>query len=324
MTPNMFKRLIARLTIASAVLFPTLAGAAENITIGEGIAINWVPFLVADEKKFWEEAGLNPTTIQFASGRLVLDAVAGGHVTVGTAAETPVAFAALNNVPIRIIGTVNHYESFDLAAIKDIKTIQDIKGHKIGYSQGTNSHYYLSKLLDKAGLKLSDITAISLSPSDFVTSLVNGGIDAFIWSEPHLSQALAQGPDRFHVIHTPGLYTTYSNIITLQSTIDEKPDLLIKALKALITSDQFAKKNPDEAALLSANRVKLDPQIAKKIWPNLHLSVDLDRDGLVRELETQAKWAIANNLVRPDAKLPDFNSVVISQPLESARSQLKN
>ena len=323
MTSKLFKIWIAHLFLAIAVLFPSFACAAEDITIGEGIAISWVQFLVADEKKFWEAEGLNPKTIQFASGRLVLDAVAGGHVTVGTAAETPIVFAALNNVPVRIIGTMNHYESFDLAAINDIKTIQDIKGHKIGYSQGTNSHYYLSKLLDKAGLKLSDITPISLSPSDFVTTLVNGGIDAFIWSEPHLSQALAQGPDKFHVIHTPGLYTTYSSIIALQSTIDEKPELLAKALKALIVSDQYTRKDPEEAALLSANRIKLDPQIAKKVWPDLHLSIELDRAGLVQELETQAKWAIANNLVRPDAKLPDFNKVVVSQPLETARTKLK-
>jgi len=310
---------------AGAIVLAGVAmpASAQEITIGEGIAASWVQFFVADERKLWEQQGLAPKSILFASGRLVLEAVAGGHVVIGTAAETPVMFAAVNNLPIRIIGTLNRYENFDLVAIKDIRTIADVKGRKIGYAQGTNAHYYLFKLLEKAGLKPGDITAVSLSPGDFVSTLVNGGIDGFIWSEPHQNQALAQGPDRFHVIHTPGLYTTFSSIIALQSTIDQKPELLVKALKALIAGDRFARENPEEAIALVAAKVKLDPQIAKQQWPKLNLAIELDREALVRELEAQAKWAVANNLVRPDAKLPDFNTVVVSGPLEAARAQLK-
>ncbi|PWC40424.1 hypothetical protein TSO221_25290 [Azospirillum sp. TSO22-1] len=323
------RRLHANLNWAAGIAAVALMAAqaqparAQDITIGEGIAIGWGQFFVADERKLWEQEGLNPKIIQFASGRLVLEAVAGGHVTVGTAAETPVMFAAVNNLPIRVIGTLNRYEPFELAAVKDIKTIQDIKGRKIGYSQGTNAHYYLHKLLDRAGLKLSDVTPVSLNPGDFVASLTNGAIDAFIWTEPHLSQALAQGGGKVHRIATPGLYSTFSSIITHQKVVDETPELLVKALRALIAADRVARDNPDEAVGYAATRVKLDPQIAKQVWPTLNLAIDLDREALTRELESQAKWAIANNLVRPDARLPDFNAVLVSKPLETARGQLK-
>jgi len=314
---------LRRIVGVVALVGMALPASAQEIAIGEGLAIGWVPFFVADERKLWEQQGLTPKSTLFASGRLVLDAVAGGHVAVGTAAETPVVFAAINNLPVRIIGTMNRYENFDLVAVKAVKTASDLKGRKIGYAQGTNAHYYLFRLLENAGLKLSEVTAISLSPGDFVSSLSNGVIDAFIWTEPHQSQALAQGPDRFHVIHTPGLYTTFSSIIALQSTIDEKPELLIKALKALIAADAYARSNPEEAIAIVAAKVKLDPQIAKKQWPSLNLAIDLDRAALVSELEAQARWALANNLVRPDAKLPDFNKVVVSGLLEAARAQSK-
>ena len=49
-------------------------------------------------------------------------------------AETPVVFAALNGLPVRIIATMNRHEPFDLVAIKDIKTNRNIKGRRIGYS----------------------------------------------------------------------------------------------------------------------------------------------------------------------------------------------
>ncbi|PKU22346.1 ABC transporter substrate-binding protein [Telmatospirillum siberiense] len=312
--------LIAALALSPLSIAPLHA---EDIAIGEGLSIAWVPFFVADEKKLWDDQGLTAKSTLFASGRLVLDALTGGHVILGTAAETPVMFASVNNLPVRIVATMNRYECFDVVAAKDIRSIQDLKGRKIGYAQGTNSHYYLFKLLDKAGLKFSDVTAISLNPGDFVSSLSNGAIDAFIWTEPHQSQAAALPGGGFHVIRTPGLYNTYSSIIALQSTLDEKPELVVNALKALITADRVAKENPEEAIRIVAEKVKLDPAIARALWPNLHLDIDLDRQSLVAELENQARWASANNLVRPDAKLPDFNTVVVSGPLEAARLQLK-
>ncbi len=294
---------------------------AQELIIGEGIAAGWGQFFVADQQKLWEKEGLQPKVVTFPSGRLVLDALVGGGVVIGTAAETPVAFATLNGLPVRVIGTLNRHEPFDVVAKTEIKTLKDLKGKKIGYSQGTNAHYYLTKALAAADLKISDVTAVSLNPADFVTSLVNGALDAFIWTEPHISQAIKQGNGRFHAINTPGLYRTYSNIITLQSTIDQKPELLVKALKALIAGDKSLKADPEGAIRIVSDRIKLDPETTRAFWPRLRFDIHLDKEGLVKELESQAQWAIANNLVRPDAKLPDFNTVVVTKLLEAAQKK---
>ena len=325
MTPIavIFGRKLARagiLALSLAALSAT-PSRAQDIAVGEGIALGWGQFYVADHDKTWEKQGLIPKVSTFASGRLVLDALVGGGVLIGTAAETPVLFANLNGLPVRIVGTLNRHEPFDLVAVNDIKTAKDIKGRRIGYSQGTNAHYYLFKLLQQEGLSWSDITPVSLNPGDFVSSLSGGAIDGFIWTEPHLSQAIAQGKDRFHIIRSPGLYNTYSAIITLQSTIDSKPDLLVKALKALIAADDDIRKDPDAAAVLTAERIKLDPDIAKAFWKRANFKLELDKPGLVSLLQEQAKWAVDNKLVRPDAKVPDFNTVVVTSLLDQARRE---
>lgn len=308
----------AAVALATMLALASTPSRAQDITIGEGIAIGWGQFFVADHDKTWQKQGLVPKVSTFASGRLVLDALVGGGVVIGTAAETPVVFATLNGLPVRIIGTLNRHEPFDLVAIKDIKTTKDIKGRRIGYSQGTNAHYYLSKLLKQEGLAWSDITAVSLNPGDFVSSLAGGAIDGFIWTEPHLSQAIAQGPDRLHIIRSKGLYNTYSTIITLQSTIDSKPDLLAKAVKALLEADDNIRKDPDAAATLTAERIKLDPTIAKAFWKRANFKLELDKTSLVSLMEEQAKWAVDSKLVRPDAKIPDFNTVVVTSVLDRA------
>ncbi|MGL3211239.1 ABC transporter substrate-binding protein [Bradyrhizobium sp. BR 1433] len=308
----------AAVALAAVLSLASAPSHAQDITIGEGIALGWGQFFVADHDKIWQKQGLAPKVSTFASGRLVLDALVGGGVVIGTAAETPVVFATLNGLPVRIIGTLNRHEPFDLVAIKDIKTTKDIKGRRIGYSQGTNAHYYLSKLLGQEGLAWSDITAVSLNPGDFVSSLAGGAIDGFIWTEPHLSQAIAQGPDRFHIIRSEGLYNTYSTVITLQSTIDSKPDLLVTAVKALLEADDNIRRDPDAAATLTAERIKLDPAIAKAFWKRANFKLEIDKASLVSLMEEQAKWAIDSKLVRPDAKIPDFNTVVVTSVLDRA------
>jgi ABC-type taurine transport system substrate-binding protein len=82
-----------RFTRSTAVLLAALLGAvsthayAQDITIGEGLAVGWGQFFVADQSKGWEKQGLSPKVTTFPSGRLVLDALVGGGVVIGTAAE---------------------------------------------------------------------------------------------------------------------------------------------------------------------------------------------------------------------------------------------
>jgi sulfonate transport system substrate-binding protein len=309
---------LAGLALAAA---SAASSAAQSVVISEGLEATWGQFYVADTLKLWQKQGLDPKIAGFPSGRLVLDALVGGGVTFGTAAETPVVFAALNGLPVRIIGTLNRHEPFDIVALNEIKSVQDLKGRKVGYAQGTNAHYYLSKALEQAGLGFSDIRAISLTPTDFVTSLLNGAIDAFVWTEPVITKALAEGKDRFHAIKTPGLYTTFSSVITLQSTIDKDPAVLTKALKALVEADQVSKSDPDRAIAAVSEKIKLDPEITRGFWGRFNYDLALDRPALIAALKEQAQWAIANKLVRPDAVVPDFEKVVVGDLLDAARQK---
>ncbi|MDN3919833.1 ABC transporter substrate-binding protein [Roseateles violae] len=326
MTPLIFRKLQqfgTRILLAAGAAAATASAAAQPVVIGEGLSVGWSQFFVADAEKLWEQQGLQAQAITFPSGRLVLDAVIGGRVLLGTAAETPVVFAALNGLPVRIIATTNNgggkpYEPFTLVASTDIKTVADIKGRRIGYSQGTNAHLYLSRLLDSLGLKFSDITAISLTPSDFVNGAVSGTLDGFIWTEPFVSQALAQGKGKLHSLPSPGLYQGTSSVITLQSTIDKEPELLRKALRALAAADASIKRDPQKAIQAVSTRVNFELPLAQQYWPALNLGLGLDKKALVAELRAQAQWAIDNKLVRPDAKIPDFSTIVVGDFLPAA------
>ncbi|MDR0673741.1 MAG: ABC transporter substrate-binding protein [Zoogloeaceae bacterium] len=307
-----------------ASLLTVSVALAEPVVIGAGLSVGWAQFFIADAEKLWEKQGLEASSVIFPSGRLVLDAVVGGRVAFGTAAETPVVFSTLNGLPVRIIATLQNgggkpHEPFALVANQSIQSAKDIKGKRIGYSQGTNGHYYLAKLLDTVGLKFSDIQATSLTPSDFISAAVTGTLDGFIWTEPFASQAIALSKGTLHAVESPGLYQSISAVITLQSTIDEKPDLLRKGLRALAAADAEILANPEKSIQTVSTRLNFDLALARDYWPKLNLGLGLDKAAIVRELESQAKWAIENKLVRSDARFPDFNQVVVEGFLPARR-----
>ncbi len=277
---------LAAVAMGVIAILTTASASAQSITIGEGIALQWAQFYVADHYHTWEEQGLSPTVSTLASGRLVLDALLGGGVVIGTAAETPVVFAALNGLPVRIVATLNRFEPFDLVAINDIKSAEDLKGRKIGVAQGTNAHYFLSKILHEAGLSSSDITSINLSPADFVSALANGSIDAFVWT-----------------------------------AIDKEPQMLVKALRALLAADRMMAKDPEGGSKITADRIELNPSIARAYWPRARFEMALAKDDIVRELQSQAKWAVESKLVRPDVVIPNFQDVVVTKPFADAQGK---
>lgn len=309
--------------VTSASMLAATSAQADSLkeaTVSEGIYLGWAPFYIADQKKLWEKHGLDVRAVPFSSGRLALDAIVGGRAAFGTVAETPVVFAALNGLPVRIIGRVNTHEVFDLVANKGVKTIKDVRGKKIGYLQGSNAQYYLSLMLDRAHLKPSDVTAISMNPPDMVNSLISGDIDGFIWAEPFISKAVSLGKGKVHVIRTPGLYKTYSSIVTLQSTIDNDPDVLIRGLRALMEATKFVKTHKEEAIAISANKTKMEPAIAKKSWADIRYGIELD-PNIEKDMEAQSKWAVASGLVRSGTKIPDYSKIVVRGLLEKAKQQ---
>lgn len=289
-------------------LRPSSAEELAEIRIGEGTVPDYTLFYVADELNLWNQQGLKASSTMFPSGRIALDALVSNQVKIATCAETPVMFAAINDIPVRVIASVIKYEPFDLVASQAIKSLADLRGKRIGYAQGTNAHFYLANLLKSQGLTAADISAVNLPVANFVPSLIGGAIDAFVWSEPLVSAALKQGA--FHRLRSAGLYSAYGCVVAMQPTVDSQPELLTKAVKTLLAADKIVKAKPEQAMDVVSNKLKLDRNAVGGFWQDLHFGVDMNRAAMASDLAKQAEWAFANNLVKPGAKMPAFDQIV--------------
>src|SRR5262249_55205259 len=66
-----------------------------------------------------------------------------------------------------------------------IRTITDLKGKKIGLNKGSNVHYLLVRVLEKAGLKYTDVEPAFLTPIEGRAAFEKGAIDAWVIWEPY-------------------------------------------------------------------------------------------------------------------------------------------
>ena len=75
-----------------------------------------------------------------------------------------------------------------LIARKEIRTIKELESKKIAVENRFVSHYFLLHVLDKHGLKTSDVKIQYMRSSDIGAALISGNIDAAVLWEPWLTE----------------------------------------------------------------------------------------------------------------------------------------
>ncbi len=296
----------------------SLSAEPQPLVFGLGTVPDYTHYYVADALNIWGANGLKASSTMFPAGRLALEALVAGRVQIATCSETPVVFAAANGLPIRVIASNIRYEPFDLVAGPKIASLDDLRGKKIAYAQGTNAHFYLDSLVKSKGMAWSDITAVNMQVGDFVPSVASGAVDGFVWSEPLISAATKQNP-AIKRLRSPGLYYAYGCMVTTQAELEKSNGALVNAVRSLMRTDAIIKQDPEKAMAILAARLKLEPAAVKEIWSTLAFDVSLNRPLMIGDFEKEARWAAATNLVKGDVKAIDFKSIVVSEVFEKAK-----
>jgi len=151
-----------------------------------------------------------------------------GDLEVVTGGDMP-ALTACANMDIVVATLIK--KGFSSLVAREHMLMTDLKGTKIGYLFGSNSHFALMQSLEDAGLNESDVHLVPLNVPEMPGALDKGEIDAFSTVEPNTSLALAEY-DNFVVIHR-SLNTAY-----------------------LYFAGSFADRNPDAARLIIASQIR--------------------------------------------------------------------
>ncbi len=261
----MIKSVLLAASLSALTLATSAFAADKPLRIGYVFAMANAPALIADKEGFYKQEGLDVDLKALGDGPVIQQALAAGELDVAYVGTPPVYQWYSRGLKSTILAKVNYGQAAVLVGDKSpIATLQDLKGKKLaGVKKGSGMDVLLRGyvLKDKAGLNPDqDLNIIDMPPGNMNAALERGIVDAaFAW-EPFVSQAELRGTARvlFDVNQALPQYPWYV-VIALPKTLQERPDDVVKLLRAHRKAVAFLNEHPDEANRIIADAFRLEP-----------------------------------------------------------------
>ncbi len=190
----------------------------------------------------------------FDSGAPVQEALNAGALDVGFTGDLPFLFVYAAGAPVKAVGAWrNNPDSIALLTRPDtaIHSLKDLKGKQIAVNRGGWGHYLLLGLLERAGLKPTDVTLRFLGPVDGRAALASHSVDAWATWEPYVSSAIVVDQD----VLVPqgggnGILSGYSYALARDEALKDpaKRDAIADLLARLAKAQIWAKQHPQAFA----------------------------------------------------------------------------
>ena len=258
-----------------AVLFSILIAspaAAEKFTV----MLDWFvnpdhgPPFVALERGEFSKRGLEVKMIAPADPNDPPKLVAAGRGDVAISYQPQLHLQVAAGLPLKRVGTLVATPLSSLVVLADspIKSIADLKGRKVGFSVGGFEDALLGAMLEKHGLKLTDVELVnvnfSLSPS-----LMSGKVDAVIgaFRNFELNQMDIEGrPGRAFYLEEEGV-PAYDELIIVAKSDNISNPKISAFLEAVEAGTQYMINHPDEAwELFIRGRKDLNDELNRRAW----------------------------------------------------------
>lgn len=119
---------------------------------------------------------------EFPSGQVILEAINAGAIDIGSMSETPPAFGAAAKASFSIVAVAHDDVNWQVVLVPPgsaVQSVADLRGKRVGYVRATTTQYYLSRMLNKAGLAWTDIKAMPLGVAEGKAAFDSGSLDAW-------------------------------------------------------------------------------------------------------------------------------------------------
>lgn len=169
-------------------------GSVQNLTIGLMPDVDSIPFIIAQEKGFFKEEGVNVTLKQFKSAVDRDSALQSGNLDGAISDMLAEAFAKEGGFDTVITSLTTG--SYKLVVNKDetATSIQGLKGKDIAISKNTIIEYVTDRVTGEGGLKANDINKVVIPQIPArLEMLQNSKIAAATLPEPMASLAVKSG-----------------------------------------------------------------------------------------------------------------------------------
>jgi ABC-type nitrate/sulfonate/bicarbonate transport system substrate-binding protein len=301
--------IVSILSSLSAAISPATAQEPKTkIRIANSaMSVTSLPLLAAREWKLFHEQGLDVEII-LMSPAISVPAMVSGEIDYFAGVGPGAASASIGGLPLRAVWVSSDKVSYSLLANPKFKTVQELKGKKIGVtgSLGATNHVSLVIALEKLGLSPKEFTILALPPTEMLRSLETGFIDAASLNPPTLFLALKKGfpniLDIGSLVEMPG-----GGLTVLIKSINGKPDEVKRIIRAMQSAKDAIRKSKERAIDLMMRILKMDRESAVATYEVFLKTLSIDGvpsrggiENLVKSIQAQGRFV---------DKRPTFNDI---------------
>ncbi|MFD6099879.1 ABC transporter substrate-binding protein [Nocardiopsis flavescens] len=176
----------------------------------------------------------------------------GGYDFIGTGFTPPITAQGhgLDVVYAAVSGPRVENGRLLVKADSDIRTLDDLRGRRVGIAHGSWQTTLLLFALERAGLTWKDVVPVDTGVNAGHLFL-DGGIDAWVGAYPGL-KAVEEQVETRDLVATDGLFSHRSLWFTRRDFAEERTGELAAIVNALQESDAWIGANPREAAEIFA------------------------------------------------------------------------
>jgi NitT/TauT family transport system substrate-binding protein len=258
-----FKSLSAGIVFTTTLLFAGLSQAAEPLKIGYSDWPGWVAWQVAIEKGWFKEAGVD-VKFDWFDYAASMNAFTAGKIDAVTVTNGDALVTAAGGAKNVMIIVTDYSNGNDMIVGKPgIKSLNDLKGKKVGLEAGLVEHLLLLNGLKKAGLKETDVTIVNTPTNETPQALASGDLSAIGAWQPNSGEAMKRVPGAKPIYTSadePGLIF---DVLTVNpsSLSSRKADWakVVKVWGKVVSYINDPKTQPDAVKIMAA-RVGIKPE----------------------------------------------------------------
>ena len=308
-----FRLIVGALVVLAASSI--VAQADDSVSL----RLNWyfgglhVPFYYGKEKGFYKTEGIDLTINEGRGSANTVQVIAAGSDTFGLANSSSVIATAAKGADVKSVMSLLNSTGFSVVSLASagIKTPKDLEGKKLAVSPGDPLGQLFRALAASNRLDMSKISFVQVDPAAKVVAVLEKRVDAL----------LGGADDQFFLIkykgETPaalryadhGANIVGMTILTRESTIKDKADLVRRFVRATVRSWEEVKNNPGVAV-----------DATMKVKPDLNRDSQLDQLKVDIELMDSANskgrvgWGDQRDWDQTLALLKQYRDVQTDKP----------
>jgi ABC-type nitrate/sulfonate/bicarbonate transport system substrate-binding protein len=310
------------------------AAAQTKIAIGTAKDPNLAAQLViARDKGFFKEAGLDATISDFPSGGDMMAAFVGGSVQVATAGATPVITLGARPFPIAIVAQVSDISGAQQLLVHEgVNSLEQLYGKKVGVLKGTASEALFNSIEKSYGLDPSKFEIVNLGPTEMMQTFARNQVDAVALWEPHSTRAREAGKGKTLVSGTtsfiPGkegprrVYGDHAVLFTSQDFAQKNPDTVKKVITAIDKANGYLKSNRKEAVGILANAFQLTSEQMDHIVDVNDYTLLID-EQMIADMNKLSSFLAALNKIPPGVDVRSWMSTAALKSVAPDMVKLK-